>query len=82
VRRQAELVAELAKVKELQLRHVRRFGAMVNDPTPAEVAVLRQVGVEYEARITAVERELAALGARAARLPAPSPSLSFPPVPW
>jgi hypothetical protein len=70
VQREAALAAELVEVKDQQLRHARRFGQMVNDPTPEEVAVFRQIGAEYAARITAIEQELAALGARAARLPA------------
>src|SRR5205085_839583 len=69
-RQQAALAAVLVEVKDLQLRHARRFGAMVKDPTPEEVTVFRQIGAEYAGRITTIEQELAALGARAARLPA------------
>jgi hypothetical protein len=42
-------------------RHTRRFTALVDDPTPQEVAAHRAVGKEISGRIVAAEAALAAL---------------------
>jgi hypothetical protein len=65
----ADLQRALDGAHEEMKRHIRRFNALIEDPTPAEVAAHRAVGREISERITALEAQLAAVPAPAYSLP-------------
>ncbi len=65
----ADLQRALSSANEELKRHIRRFNALIEDPTPQEVAAHRAIGREISERIAALEAQLAALPAPAVSVP-------------